>query len=155
MTNKSASDLENLIDNFFNTSETDALTDATKNGYLVLPTLNPLLISLYCDMRQAQGLPVVCLGSGDRIGSWIVVASSDPHWLRQAYEAVLAVGSDVDTSTLHRGSFSASLENCPINLEEFAKKLIGATEEPESESQAGSLGRQAMQKCVHRRGKAI
>ncbi len=32
--NKSVSDWETLIDNFFNTSEKDALTDATKNGYL-------------------------------------------------------------------------------------------------------------------------
>ena len=150
MTNKSASDLEGLIDNFFNTSETDALIAATKNGYLALSVWNPFLMSVYFDERQARGLPVVCFGSGDRIGSWIVVASSDPHWLRQAYEAVVAVGSDVDRSTLHRGSFSAAMENCTVSLEEFAKGLIGATEEPASAIQTGSSTGHATQECIHR-----
>ena len=148
--NKSVSDWETLIDNFFNTSEKDALTDATKNGYLVLPTLNPFLISVYFDMRQAQGLPVVCFGSGDRTGPWIVVASSDPYWLREAYEAVLAVGSDVDTSTLHRGSFSASMEHCPVSLEEFAKELIGVPEQRASAVPAESSARHATRECIHR-----
>jgi len=148
--NKCISDLEALVDNFSDTSEADALADATKNGYLALPVWNPSLISVYFDMRQAQGLPAVCFGSEDWTGPWMVVASSDPHWLRQAYEAVVAVGSDVDTSTLHRGSFSASMENCPVSLEEFAKGLIGVWEQRASEIKAGSSGRHATQKCVHR-----
>ena len=143
--NKSAIDLENLIDNFFGTSETDALADATKNGFLALPVWNPFLISAYSEERQAQGLPGVFFGSEDWTGPWIVVASSDPHWLREAYEAVVAVGSDVDTSTLHRGTFSASMENCTVRLEEFAQELIGVPEEPASALPAGSSGKHATQ----------
>ena len=65
--NKSVSDLETLIDNFFNTPESDALTDATKNGYLVLPNLNPFLISL-CSSTCGRLRDYRSCFSGRRIG---------------------------------------------------------------------------------------
>ena len=120
------------------TSETDALADATENGYLELPNLNPFLISEYSHKRQAQGLPVVFFGSENWTGPWIVVAGSDPDWLREKCKAVVAAGGVVDWSTFHRGSFSAAMENCTGSLEQFAKELIGVPEGPASAIQAGS-----------------
>ena len=145
-------DLEALIDNFFNDPETDALADATKNGYLVLPNLNPFLISEYFDKREAQQLPVVFFGSEDWAGPWIVVASSDPYWLRETYEAVVSVGGVVDRSTLHRGSFSAAMEGCTVSLEEFAKGLIAIPEEPASAIQTGSATGHATRERQFRKG---
>jgi len=153
MTNETADDqridLGTLAD-LLSDPETDALADATKNGYLVLPSLNPFLISAYFEKREAQGLPVVYFGSEDWTGPWIVVASFDPNWLRETYEAVVAVGSDVDTSTFHRDSFSASMENCTVRLEEFSKELIAVPEEPASAIQTGSPTGHGAQKCIHR-----
>ena len=60
-------------------------------------------------------------GSEDWTRPWIVVASSDLGWLREKCETVLAAGGVVDWSTFHRGSFSASMENCNVSLEECAK----------------------------------
>ena len=149
MTNESAGGLKVLAD-LINASEADVLADATKNGYLVLPNLNPFLISEYFHKREAQELPVVFFGSEDWTGPWIVVASSDPDWLREKCETVLAAGGLVDRSTFHRGSFSASMENCTVSLEEFAKGLIAIPEEPSSAIQTGSSTGPATQKCIHR-----
>ena len=148
--NNSAIDLETLIDNFFNISETDALTAATKNGYLELPSLNSFLISAYSDKREAQELPVVFFGSEDWTGPWIVVASSDLDWLREKCEMVLAAGGVVDRHTFHRGSFSASMENCTVSLEEFAKGLIALPEQGASAVPAASSRRHATRECIHR-----
>ena len=137
-------DLETLAD-LLSDPETDALTDTTKNGYLVLPNLNPFLISEYSDRREAQGLPVVFFGSEDWTGPWIVVESSDPGWLWEKSEAVDAAGGNVDWSTFHRGSFSASMENCTVSLDEFAKELIGVPEQRASAVPAGSSGKHATQ----------
>ncbi len=142
-------DLETFADPL-NDPDADALADATKNGYLVLPNLNPFLISEYSDRREAPGLPVVFFGSGDWTGPWIVVASSDLDWLWEKSEAVVAVGGDVDRSTFHRGSFSASMENCTVSLEEFAKELIEIPEQRASAIQAGSSTGHAAQECIHR-----
>ena len=149
MTNESAGGFKALAD-LVNASEADALTAATKNGYLVLPNLNPFLISEYFDKREAQELPVVFFGSEDWTGPWIVVASSDPDWLREKCETVLAAGGVLDWSTFHRGSFSASMENSTVSLEAFAKELIGVREQHASAVPAESSARHATQKCIHR-----
>ena len=48
------------------------------------------------------------------------------------------------------GSFSASMENCTVSLEEFAQELIGVPEEPAFAIQPGSSTGHATQKCIHR-----